>query len=241
MARYYNLEGEPIECDVRKARKEKLYPSVTTILKTLNKEFLNEWKTRNAVMSALTLPKLEGESLDDFAKRVMEDADKQSKDAMTLGSEIHNLVEHEGNTEASDKAKEFYNAVKDELNKKFPVVLEKEAVLVSPLGYAGRFDALCKDASGQLYLVDYKTQSTKAGRKSNAYDEYFMQLEAYKEVLKGLGHKDIKSCIVVISTTELGRIDFHEIEPEEEVKFKKMFSHILSFFLLSKKLNFKEE
>lgn len=65
--------GEPRPTTLRDARKLGLLPSVTNILGVINKPELVEWKMTQAVLAALTLPRLEGEGEDAFARRVVDD------------------------------------------------------------------------------------------------------------------------------------------------------------------------
>src|SRR5580765_4654690 len=74
---------------VRDARKLGLLPSVTNVLGVINKPELVEWKMTQAVLAALTLPRLNGEGEDGFAKRVVEDALSRCKTAVDFGSAFH--------------------------------------------------------------------------------------------------------------------------------------------------------
>src|SRR5512136_668210 len=56
-----SAKGEPRPTTLRDARKLGLLPSVTNVLGVINKPELVEWKMTQAVLAALTLPRLEGE------------------------------------------------------------------------------------------------------------------------------------------------------------------------------------
>lgn len=77
---------------LRDARQLGLVPSVTTILQEANKPALINWMIDQALMAALTLPRNEGESLDDFIGRAKEDSKQQAINAAARGTEIHNAL-----------------------------------------------------------------------------------------------------------------------------------------------------
>ncbi len=85
--------GKERAATLRDARELKLYPSVTTIMGMAAKPALENWKIDQALMSALTLPRLADESLDAFMARAKQDAKDQSIRAAERGTEIHAQVE----------------------------------------------------------------------------------------------------------------------------------------------------
>ena len=62
-----SAKGEPRPTTLRDARKLGLLPSVTNILSILSKPELTSWLQEQAVMAALTLPRIAGETEDAFA------------------------------------------------------------------------------------------------------------------------------------------------------------------------------
>src|SRR5512142_949231 len=84
-----SAKGEPRPTTVRDARKLGLLPSVTNVLGVINKPELVEWKMTQAVLAALTLPRMDDEDLGVFAKRVVEDAQSQVRNAADFGSAFH--------------------------------------------------------------------------------------------------------------------------------------------------------
>ena len=61
-----SLKGEPRPTTLRDARKLGLLPSVTNILGVIAKPELTAWLQEQAVMAALTLPRIAGETEDAF-------------------------------------------------------------------------------------------------------------------------------------------------------------------------------
>lgn len=81
--------GETRKTTLRDARKVNAFPSVTNILSILHKEFLEAYKINQAILAALTLPRLKDEGADDFARRVVGDSKEHASSAARLGSRIH--------------------------------------------------------------------------------------------------------------------------------------------------------
>ena len=79
---------------VADARKMLLYPSVTSILSILDKPQLTNWKIEMAIIASLTLPKEEGETLEEYAKRVVRDSKESTSKAAEHGTLMHEQMEH---------------------------------------------------------------------------------------------------------------------------------------------------
>ena len=66
---WYDAAGNPrYDATLRTARKENLYPSVTSILSVVSKPGLDAWKMEQVALAALTLPRHPNEALDACAK-----------------------------------------------------------------------------------------------------------------------------------------------------------------------------
>ena len=74
---------------LRDARQLGLLPSVTTITNEANAPGLNNWKENQVLLSALTLPRIEGESEDVWVERIKADAKETAKKAADRGTQIH--------------------------------------------------------------------------------------------------------------------------------------------------------
>jgi len=64
--------GQMRKTTLADAKKLGLYPSPTTIMKILNNEVINNWRVNQALYHAMTTPSSEGESGDQYARRVSE-------------------------------------------------------------------------------------------------------------------------------------------------------------------------
>jgi hypothetical protein len=172
---------------LRDARKLGLLPSVTNILGVINKPELVEWKMTQAVLAALTLPRLEGEGEDAFARRVVDDAQSRVRTAAEFGSVFHAGAEHVAKTLEVDPAGPYaawLNLHRDWFQGICVRVLWTERVLVNTeLGYAGTADLLMEHRQHGLTLVDYKTQGVKPGNTARAYGSWCQQLAAYRRAI----------------------------------------------------------
>ena len=161
-----STKGEPRPTTLRDARKLGLLPSVTNVLGVINKPELVEWKMTQAVLAALTLPRMDGEELGVFAKRVVEDAQGQMKGAAEFGSAFHAGAEQVARSLEVDPAgpcAAWLNLHRDWFQANCIRVVWTERVLVNAeLGYAGTADLLVEHQAHGLTLVDYKTQGAGA-------------------------------------------------------------------------------
>lgn len=175
-------DGTPRATTLADARKLDLVPSVTTILSVIAKPSLEAWKIENAIMASLTLPRLDGESDQAFARRVVTDSKEQVGNAMDVGTQIHNWIEDY--IALPSIAPDFvpgYEAtcasVKEWIDDNIDAgTVEKP--FCSPLGYGGRIDWFGKMVNGTLAVVDWKTQFVKEPQP-NWYETWDLQLAAY--------------------------------------------------------------
>lgn len=241
---WYTLTGEPaytIEAKkggrrattIRDARALGLVPSVTTILRCAAKPGLERWKVEQALDAVLTLPRGEGESLDDFKRRAWQDSERQAKEAAERGSALHasleahykrGIVPHEHRTHcvAVDMAL---------ADKKLCGPWEAERSFASPLGYGGKLDL-----SSQTCVVDFKSKPELEGGKQYAYDEHCMQLAAYAH---GLGRPNATLANVFVGLKD-GAAIAHVWTPQEAERGWRMFKLLLDYWMVSNNFGLKE-
>jgi len=236
---WYTQTGEPAYTIVGKngnernttladARKMALVPSVTTILSVADKPALTAWKVDQALMAALTLPRIEGESLDDFKKRAAMDAKQQSIDAADEGTRIHGALESSylgdgWDSQYTSHVLSARQAISDVFGNQ---VWRAEKSFCSPMGYGGKVDL----HSDQV-VIDFKTKDFGPGDKVVAYDEQIMQLDAYRH---GLGYPTATMANVYISRSHPGEV---RIIVHEEGDHYQRFCLLLEYWKLSKKYN----
>ena len=198
---------------LRDARKVNAYPSVTNILSVLAKPALDAWKQEQAILAALTLPRLDGESEDDFARRVVSDMTAQVSKAADLGTSIHAAAEVYAQSAALPENPEV-RALFEPVRVWFDTDVERidrvETVVAHhEFGYAGTVDLVAKlRSTGDWAVIDFKTQRIKRDAKGvvkpGFYETWPLQLEAYRQAIlhtcEGKQPADIVS--VVIGSTE---------------------------------------
>jgi hypothetical protein len=186
---YYLASGESCHGDLRSARKVGAFPSVTTILGAAgpSKQGLMNWKEEQAILSALSLPRNDGEADSDFAKRVVLDSRKEVEAAALRGTHIHSLAEMIINRQELGELikgyEEHYAGLKEWRECCVTKVHASESVLVNEAeGYAGRVD-LIADIHGKIEVVDFKTRKFKKDAKNiskaSGYETDLLQLSAY--------------------------------------------------------------
>ena len=102
---YYDRAGNPvyevlnakgdkmIPTTLSHARKLDLLPGYTRIESVAAKPGLEIWKLAQLLHAALTLPQHSGETVDEYAERVIEDSRAQSAKAIDRGKELHAAIE----------------------------------------------------------------------------------------------------------------------------------------------------
>lgn len=181
-----------------------LLPSVTTIDKILDKPQLNEWRINNAILAACTTPRIEGESEDDFCRRVREvDAESVSDTAKQIGTDVHNAIEMSlsGNPYELTLEPFVKPVVSAVLEMGRVVCLEKTLIGED---YAGRVDCIVEN-DATITIVDFKTTGAKALPKKS-YPEHQRQLAAYAATIGNTGNKRIQTANIYISTVREGEI-----------------------------------
>ena len=246
---FYDSEGNPCYTVIAKngnprpstladCRKNNWYPSTTTILGVVAKPGLEAWKIKQAIMSALTLPRLPDESEDDFLVRVEADYKEQGKKAMQKGTDIHASLERAYGGDLYSPEHEVYVAsVKKAILDYFGEqkwIAEKS--FAHPLGFGGKIDsASLDDETASGIVLDYKTtefseEQAKKG-KVGGYSDQCMQLCAYSA---GLGIQIPRLANVYVSTNNPGLVHILEWSSEDIQKGWEMFTCLLRYWQLEK-------
>ena len=161
---------------LRDARKVGLVPSVTTIDKVIAAPQLTDWMVQQALDAALTLPRMDGESLDAFKVRALDDSRRQAREAAEKGSELHNALE------ASIKGARIVGPFKTHAANVAVALKEHfgeqpwvaEASFAHPLGFGGKCDL-----HAPSFVVDFKSKPRIEDGKKYGYDNHVRQLAAY--------------------------------------------------------------
>ncbi len=180
--------GLPRKSNLTDARKAGWVPSVTGIISGADaKPGLVAWLQDQAIDAALTLPRIPGESLEDFKRRVMVDMEAHSEQAMELGNRIHTFAEDyvHGNAPVlipgvEESLRQLQTWVDCTVGNRY---VRTERSLASVAGFGGRCDIYGILKSGEYFAGDWKSQNVKPGNKPIFYDSFAMQLAAYSKAI----------------------------------------------------------
>lgn len=157
---------------LRDARKLGLFPGVTTIIRCAAAPGLEVWKRRQLALACLTLPKIDGESEDDFLARAEEDSKKEGDASAAKGTVIHAAVETHYRGQVPDM--EWWpwvlavtNEIADKCGRQEWL---PEKGVAHPSGYGTKIDLHSKE-----WVLDFKT---KDGLDDRIWDEHKMQVAA---------------------------------------------------------------
>ena len=208
-AHWYTRSGEPAyDADLRRARKELLIPSITTILKIIDKPQLTNWLMNTIIDMAAKTPRVAGE--DDFAwiMRVSALAQIERDKPAQRGTEIHGMIEEyllTGELPDDSVGNGACLAIRGWLDGGGMTVLASEKTFVNvEEGVAGRVDL---DLSGGI--ADIKT--TKKPPKKKPWDNWVWQLSGY--FISAKREPGPAYNLVIDSMT--GEFSYHKIEAED--------------------------
>jgi hypothetical protein len=221
--------GKERATTIRDARKDyALVPSVTTICGILAKPALVKWAQTQVLHASLTLPRIEGETEDAFAERVIADSEAQSRKAREAGTKLHGEIEA-----YLSGAKGDCDLDKDTLKTILSIAVhclrvdvdlgqgKSEKSFAHALGFGGKVDW-----HNDSTVVDFKTKDKIEDGKRLAWDEHVIQLAAYA---LGLGIVAPR-CINVFVGVSDGKVVLHEWEPIAIAKGERMFRLLLELW-----------
>lgn len=180
-----------------------LYPSVTTVLGQLNKDYLNEW----------------------VAKVGEKEAEKIRDAAGKRGTRMHDLCEKYLRGQSYDLnpfetgANTLFKQMIPYLNK-FEVIHALETQLYSDkLKVAGTVDCIA-DIGGKRFIVDFKSST---GYKSpDQIDSYYLQVSAYSAMWYERTGQVVNNAKILISTEEGSVLEYDIVVNEWIKKFKEL-------------------
>ena len=249
-AHFYHRDGRPCfevpyadpskgmrKATLADARKLKLLPSPTTILKVLHKQGLVEWMIEQACLAVLTSPRNDGESLDDFVHRILKvemEQDGEAKQAAELGTKIHAAIalELNGNPRCYPSELEAYVLPAVESINEIGLVVGVERVLIGER-YCGTTDVICEKTSRMhpslLHRTVVDTKTTKTLPTKDSWWEHQLQTAAYA---KACGAS--RTANVYVSTSEPGKVAVFVQEDSEPAW--QAFKHLLDYWYITNKL-----
>ena len=236
---WYDQEGNPkytivgangVERNttLRDAKKHNYVPSVTTVMNLIAKPSLEHWKLTQALKTSMTVPRGDGESLESFVYRCIQDSKEIGLNAAKEGTRIHDLIE-KGFTHNERSAP--YDVIKEYLDANYPnQEWIAEGSFCAELGYGGKIDLHSKEG----IFIDFKTKDNIHNKEPSklAYDEYGMQLSAYAQ---GCGFVDKSERVsIFVDRQDTGYISCYKWDEDTHSKHRDMFNNILSYWKLVK-------
>lgn len=183
--RYYVTAktGNERATTISDCRKNGWLPSVTEVLRIIDKPALTNWLVDQGILAALTLPRVDGEPESSLLSRIKADSGAQAKAAAEEGSRIHDAIEcHFEGKSYPDTYRPHVNAARRELWRLFPGVTDwvSERSFAHALGFGGKVD-LHSPSTGIVADFKGKDGDFSDGKKL-AYDQHW-QLAAYQNGL----------------------------------------------------------
>ena len=229
---WYTKDGSPAYTTIgktgerpttlRDARKLGLLPSVTTINGMLSKAGLDTWKQQQVLLAALTLPRSEGESEQEWLARVMQDSKATGREAAERGTAIHAIIEAYFDQVYMPEKLPYLDAIDKALKDAFGEQLWlSEKSFGHPLGFGGKCDLMSVNG----FVVDFKTKETDLD-KVDVFFEHEMQLAAYRE---GLGVPTAR-CAIVFVNALTNQVKLIEIEEDKLKNGWECFQHLLRVY-----------
>jgi len=248
MAHYYSAEGLMYDTDLRQARKDKLFASVTTQQKIEASPGLEVWKQNELLKLTLSHPLLDGEDADNFIRRIKKTHWDLSKDTMELGTRIHDAIHTclEKNVGVDCIDDDLVPYVSPAINycreKEFIIKdLEKPLVNVDE-AYAGMADCIAETPCGLKFILDWKSKKTKPGEKIKPYPDQMEQISAYAVAYWGLDaiqRGEVYGINAYISTTEIidgfARFERCVYEPKDLLDSYEKFQAVCQLWRLRNK------
>jgi hypothetical protein len=225
--RIVGKNGKERNSTVKDAREHGLLPSVTTIIGCASKPALDVWKQQQAILSALTLPRLEGESEEDWLSRVVSDSKETAKSAAERGTQIHGVIEAFYEGIYIPELPPYVRAVESAINEHFGSQLWLSEKSFAYGGFGGKCDLVAKSG----FVVDFKT-TEKDLDKLDYFFDHQMQLSAYR-----MGFEMPKArCAIVYVNALQNKAKLVEI-PEDDLRIGwDCFTHLLAFYRAKNKL-----
>lgn len=234
------------------ARKLKLLPSVTEIMKVASQDGLIFWQQNQVLEAVLDLGTgLASKNLDQWKGMIIQESQKIGKEAAKKGSEIHDALEQAFthgyvDEECHFELYSFIVPIYDFLHQTFGTGFIPEKSFAHKLGFGGKVDLhrvdkqyiKCTDNTNFEILektgivIDFKTKPDKAFSKQMKYDNHDMQLGAYRI---GLDIPQAKCYNLFISHETPGNFELVEASEQDLKRGEGMFKSLLEFWKLKNK------
>lgn len=218
--------GKERNTTLRDARTMNLVPSVSGIIKVAASPGLEVWKMQQMMLAVLTLPKVDGETEEQYIERIIADSKETGKNAAARGTAIHASVQCYFEGVVDVQYQNHAKAVEKALNAHFgerPWECEKS--FAHRIGFGGKTDMI--DMMNDGIIIDIKTKEFTEPSKVVAYDEHLMQLAAYRT---GFLLSNARCANAFVSVQEPVQVVIKEWTQQELDRGWAMFSSLLRFW-----------
>ena len=213
---------------LRDAKKHGFYPSVTTILNTLDKPGLTRWMNVQIIENTDDTPRIIGENTDAYIRRILDKARQKGKDAAERGTRIHAVIEdwfdkrHLIRQASEQKILDSVLAMLTEVGGDHESWTSESSIVVHDPKFAGKCD---KSHDKAQIVLDYKSKEFDDPAQVKAYPEQAMQLGAYA---LGKGYENPRLINVFVSVTQPGLLKV--VEHEDPRRWMDAFLHLARYW-----------
>ena len=226
--------GKERNTTVKDAREQGLLPSVTTIIGCAAKPALDVWKQQQAILAALTLPRIDGESEEAWLARVVADSKETAKQAAERGTQVHGVIEAFYEGVYMPELPAYVRVVEKTVNEHFGQQIWISEKSFATQTYGGKVDLISRPHEHPKtdgFVIDFKT-TEKDVDKLDYYFDHQMQLAAYR---MGLNMPKARCAIVYVNALE-NRARLIEISQDDLDTGYECFSALLAFYRAKNRL-----
>jgi hypothetical protein len=240
----YNPHDGSIEsrydADLKQARKEKLFISITTVDKEIRSNWaINDYLQRQTVKACIENEIWPNEDYDDYLSRIKIEAGKHSRQAATKGDCIHKIFEDFPQMPIDPDYLGYYDLACSYFDNNILHTRHREIMLADPrIGVAGRMDFIGEHREYGPVILDYKTQEFKhkdkakqGPRKAGYYNSWVRQLAAGRYFYWLKTGEWLKCLSLAIDSKEAGLYEEYLWSDEEvEAGYREFMCHCFLYF-----------
>lgn len=219
--------GKERPTTIRDARKNKWNPGVTDVIGQLDKPALNIWRPQQLFKAYTEISRQKiDEPTDVYKKRLFGKYVENTGQYSKLGNLVHDKLEKYFVSETLDvEYEDMLWPVIESIQALKLDKIEAEKSFSCPLGYGGTID-LVGYKGEDVYIIDFKTKQSEEPSAKDLYDDYVIQLSAYRNAI----NPSAKCSNILISVTQHGKIFTKDWSKEEIDRGWSMFECLLKLW-----------
>jgi hypothetical protein len=208
------------DATLREARKEGLYPSVTTVNKSVRANGqLIAWLKGEIVRAVEGNPRFSGESDDDYHRRIDTASSQKASDAADFGTALHDAIEHYPNPCKDARLQPWLDAFAPWYHDNIDCAWGQEVRMCDTrIGIAGTMDFIGVHKQHGVIVADWKTAGVKKGKPS-FYDSWPEQLAFYAKASQFIrGLPETPRCMSVVINRNEPERPYEKLWTNEEIQ-----------------------